>query len=145
MKSSGRTLEFKLERRIQAAPKAAYKAWLDPKVSGNPWNIAVKLLWSLKVNGFFCLRTKNEYSIYGRFTQLRPYSRIQHTWVSPVAQGAESLVTVSFKKQGKDSLMTLVHSGLPNNDGGREHEIGWNYFLDNFQKRFEASSRKKKQ
>lgn len=26
--------------------------------------------------------------------------------------------------------MTLVHSDLPDTDGGRSHQKGWNYFLD---------------
>jgi hypothetical protein len=29
--------------------------------------------------------------------------------------------------------MTLVHSGLPDTDGGRSHEKGWNFFLEGFQ------------
>ena len=58
--------------------------------------------------------------------------RMQHTWVSPNTLGEESTVTVTFKKQGEDTLMTLVHSGIPDTEAGRGHEKGWNYFLDIF-------------
>jgi hypothetical protein len=50
------------------------------------------------------------------------------------------VVTVTFKKQGKDTLMTLVHSDLPDTDGGRGHEKGWNFFLDSFLKQFTGAS-----
>jgi hypothetical protein len=43
---------------------------------------------------------------------------------------------VTFKGKGKDTLMTLVHSGLPDTDGGRSHDKGWNYFLDIFPGQF---------
>jgi hypothetical protein len=38
--------------------------------------------------------------------------------------------------------MTLVHSGLPDTDGGRGHEKGWNYFLEIFREQFGNGSRK---
>lgn len=38
--------------------------------------------------------------------------------------------------------MTLVHSGLPDTEGGREHEEGWNYFLNLFAAQFADASGK---
>jgi uncharacterized protein YndB with AHSA1/START domain len=69
---------------------------------------------------------------YGRFIQVERPRRIQHTWMSPNTSGLESTGTVTFNGRGKDTLMTLVHSGLPDTDGGRSHEKGWNFFLDKF-------------
>jgi len=46
------------------------------------------------------------------------------------------MVTVTFKKQEEDTLMTPVHSDLPNTDGGRGHEDGWNYSIDIFLKQW---------
>jgi Activator of Hsp90 ATPase homolog 1-like protein len=56
----------------------------------------------------------------------------------------ESTVTATFSEKGKDTLMTLVHSGLPDTDNGRSHDKGWNYFLDIFPGQFTDASRKKK-
>ena len=39
------------------------------------------------------------------------------------------MVSVTFKKQGDDTLMTLVHSRVPDTDSGRSYEKAWNYFL----------------
>jgi uncharacterized protein YndB with AHSA1/START domain len=142
MKNSKKTLEFKFERTIPAPLGEVFDGWLDPKIPGNPWNAADKLMFNPKVDGFFYWTFKGT-PHYGRFTEVERPDRIQHTWVSPNTLGEESMVTVTFKKQGEETLMTLVHSDLPDTDGGRAHEKGWNYFLDIFPEQFGNSSRKK--
>jgi len=142
MKQSTKTLEFKFERTIPAPLDEVYDAWLNPKIPGNPWNAAEKFMLDPKVDGLFYWTLKGT-SHYGRFTEIERPGRIQHSWVSPNTLGEESMVTVTFKKQEEGTLMTLVHSDLPNTDGGRGHEDGWNYFLNIFLKRFGRGSRKK--
>jgi Activator of Hsp90 ATPase homolog 1-like protein len=58
--------------------------------------------------------------------------------------GEESTVTVTFQKKGENTLMTLVHSGLPDTDTGRGHEKGWNHFLDIFPEQFGGGPQKEK-
>jgi uncharacterized protein YndB with AHSA1/START domain len=129
------TIEVKVERTIPAAPGEVFDGWLDPKIPGNPWNAAEKLLLNPTVDGFFYWTFKGT-PHYGRFTDLERPARIQHTWMSPNTSGLESTVTVTFEKQGQSTLMTLVHSGLPDTDGGRSHDKGWNYFLGLFLQQF---------
>lgn len=38
--------------------------------------------------------------------------------------------------------MTLVHSDLPDNELGREHEKGWSYFLEGFSEQFGNGTQK---
>lgn len=137
--SETKKIEVKVERTIPAPPGEVFDGWLNPKIPGNPWNMAEKLLLSPKVDGFFYWTIKGT-AHYGRFTELERPGRIQCTWVSPSTLGLESVVTVTFKKQEKNTLMTLVHSGLPDTDGGRGHEKGWNFFLDSFLKQFTDAS-----
>ena len=141
MKEFMKTIEFKFERTIPAAPDEVYDAWLNPKIPGNPWNIGEKLLLNPKVDGFFYLHVK-ETPHYGRFTGIERPGRVQHTWVSPNTLGEESTVTVTFQRKGQDTLMTLVHSDIPDSERGKGHERGWNYFLDIFPKQFALASRK---
>ncbi len=143
MKKPKNTLEVKLERIIPAPPGEVFDAWLDPKVPGTPWYEGDKLLLDPRVDGFFYWLIY-ETPHYGRFTKLARGSRIQHTWMSRYTHGEESQVTVTFKKKGADTLMTLTHSGLPDDDGGRGHEGGWNQFLDQFPKQFGKAAPKKK-
>ena len=130
-----KTIEVKVERTIAAPVGEVFDAWLDPAVPGNPWNLADKFMLDPKVDGLFYWRLTGT-SHYGRFTEVGRPGRLQHTWVSPNTFGEESTVTVTFKKQGESTLMTLVHSGLPDSDEGRGHENGWNYFLDIFPEQF---------
>jgi uncharacterized protein YndB with AHSA1/START domain len=142
MTKSAQTLEFKVERTIAAAAAEVFDAWLNPKIPGTPWHEADKLLLDPKVDGFFYWLIRGT-PHYGRFTQMERPGRMQHTWVSPNTLGEESMVTVTFRKQGADTLMTLVHSGIPETDAGRGHDKGWNYFLGRFCEQFgDAASSK---
>jgi uncharacterized protein YndB with AHSA1/START domain len=141
MTDAKKTIEVKVERTIAASPGEAFDAWLNPKVPGNPWNMGDKLLLNPQVDGFFYWAIKGT-PHYGRFTEMERPGKIQHTWMSPNTSGLESTVAVTFKKQGKDTLMTLVHSGLPDTDSGRGHEKGWNYFMNLLPKYFADASAK---
>ena len=141
MKNSKKTLEYKFERTIPAPPGEVSDAWLNPKIPGNPWNAAEKFMLDPKVDGLFYWTLKGT-SHYGRFTEIERPGRIRHTWMSPNTLGQESVVTLTFKKQGEDTLMTLVHSNLPDHDLAMGHEKGWNYFLGIFREQFGNGSRK---
>ena len=73
---------------------------------------------------------------YGRFTIVDRPSKVQYTWMSIRTRGLESLVTVTFQKEGEDTLLTLRHENLPDDEHGRSHEKGWGYFLTQFAVRF---------
>lgn len=135
MRKSAHTLEVRVERAIPAPAGDVFDAWLNPKVPGTPWHESDKLIFNPHVDGLFYWLIRGM-SHYGRFTELARPQCIQHTWVSPNTLGEESTVTVSFQKQGDGTLMTLVHSGLPDSDGGRSHDSGWNYFLDKLRTQF---------
>jgi uncharacterized protein YndB with AHSA1/START domain len=132
-------ITVKVERTIAAPPPEVFEAWLNPKVPGNPWNMGDKLLLNPEVDGFFYWNV-HDTPHYGRFVEVKRGARLQHTWMSPYTNGLESTVTVTFKKQGKGTLMTLVHTGLPANSGGRSHERGWNHFFEEFPKYFAGSA-----
>jgi uncharacterized protein YndB with AHSA1/START domain len=141
MKKPAKTIEIKVERTIPAPPGEVFDGWLDPRIPGNPWNAAEKFLLDAKVDGLFFWRLKGT-SHYGRFTRVDRPGRIQHTWVSPNTLGQESTVTVTFKKQGEGTLMSLLHSDLPDTDEARGHERGWSYFLGIFRDQFGSGSGK---
>jgi uncharacterized protein YndB with AHSA1/START domain len=141
MNDSRKTIEFKFERTIPAPPDEVFDGWLNPEIPGNPWNAAEKFILDAKVDGLFYWNLKGT-SHYGRFTEIERPGRIQHTWMSPNTLGLESMVTLTFKKQGEDTLMTLVHSGLPDHELARGHEKGWSYFLGIYLEQFGSGSRK---
>jgi uncharacterized protein YndB with AHSA1/START domain len=137
MKEIRKTIEVKVERTIPASPAEVFDAWLSPTTPGTPWNMAEKLLLNPHVDGFFYWLVQGN-AHYGRFTKVERPDRLQHTWMSRSTQGEESNVTVTFQAKGEDTLMTLVHADLPDTEGGRGHDKGWNFFFDSFSRGFSA-------
>lgn len=135
MSAKKKTLIIKLERLIPASPREVYEGWLNPKIPGNPWYEGRKLIFNPKVDGLFYWFISGT-PHFGRFTKLKKPESVTHTWMSPYTSGLESTVTVTFKKKAEGTLMTLVHSGLPNTEDAKGHEDGWNYFLDGYTKKF---------
>jgi uncharacterized protein YndB with AHSA1/START domain len=135
MTDAMKTIDVTVERTIPAPLEHVYDAWLNPKIPGTTWHMADKFVLDPKVDGLFFWTIKGT-SHYGRFTEVSRPSRLQHTWMSPNTSGLESTVSVTFKKQGKDTLMTLVHSGLPDTNQGKGHEKGWTMFLGKFGEQF---------
>ena len=140
MTNPTKLLEFKLERTIPASPEEVFDAWLDPKVPGNPWNAAEKFILDPKIDGLF-FWTLNGTPHYGRFTALERPRRIQHTWMSPKTLGYESIVTLTFQPHGQATLLTLLHSDLPDHELAKGHGNGWNYFLNVLREQFGDGSR----
>jgi len=138
MTKSTKTMELKLERTISAPPGDVFDAWMNPKVPGTPWNASDRLIWEVKVDGLFYLLGHHGTPHYGRFTAVERPGRIQHTWMSPYTSGEESTVTVTFERKGQDTLMTLVHSDLPDADAGKAHEEGWTSLLGSFREQVGA-------
>ncbi len=121
MKKSTKTLELKFERIIPAVPDEVFDAWLNPKIPGTPWNEGDKLIFDPKVDGLFYWLISG-HPHYGRFTKIERPRRIQHTWMSKSTLGQESTVTLTFEKKGDETLMTLLHTGLPDADVAKGHE-----------------------
>jgi uncharacterized protein YndB with AHSA1/START domain len=137
---SPKKIEFTFERTISAHPDEVYDAWLNPTMPGTPWHESDKLILNPEVDGLFYWLHPGGTAHYGRFTVAERGARIQHTWVSPSTLGEESVVTVTFKQTGEYTVMTLVHSNLPDAEVARSHENGWNYFLGLFSNQFAATT-----
>jgi uncharacterized protein YndB with AHSA1/START domain len=143
MKPAMKTIELELTRTIPASPNEVFDAWLDPKCPGTPWSIAEKLILDARIDGLYYWQSVNEAGErkphYGRFTILDRPSKAQYTWMSPHTLGLESIVTVTFQKKGDDTLMTLRHEDLPDDEYGRGHENGWSSLLSGFADGFRRS------
>ena len=139
-----KALDIRIERTIPAPPSEVFDAWLDPKVPGTLWHEHAKLIFDPKVDGLWYLLSlahrREGTPHYGRFMELDRPDRIRHSWMSRHTLGEESMVTVTFQKKGEGTLITLLHSGLPNDDMANAHEKGWNSIFDKFSSSFGSGS-----
>jgi uncharacterized protein YndB with AHSA1/START domain len=140
MKPEMKTIELELTRTIPASPSEVFDGWLNPECPGTPWSVAAKLVLDPKVDGLYYWLFINEAGErkphYGRFTILVRPKKVQYTWMSLHTRGLESLVTVTFQKKGDDTLLTLRHENLPDDEFGRGHHTGWSCLLSQFADRF---------
>jgi uncharacterized protein YndB with AHSA1/START domain len=141
--ASTKTVEIKFERTIPAPPSEVFEAWLDPKTPGSPFHEHDKLIVHPKVDGLWYWLFKG-ISHYGRFIEMDRPVRIRQSWMSRYTLGEESMVTVTFQKKGEDTLMTLLHSGLPNDDMAKAHEKGWTTILGRFVDMFGVGAHSRK-
>jgi uncharacterized protein YndB with AHSA1/START domain len=140
MTTSTKTVEIEVERTIPAPPGEVFDAWLDPKIPGTPWHENDKLIVNPKVDGLWYWLSSGGTPHYGRFMEIDRPGRIQYSWMSRNTLGEESTVTVTFQKKGEGTLMTLLHSGLPNDDMAKAHQKGWNSISDKFSAIFVSGS-----
>jgi hypothetical protein len=49
--------------------------------------------------------------------------------MSEGTRGAESIVTVTMEARGDRTEVPLVHSGVPDDEMGRQHKDGWTWVL----------------
>jgi len=141
--SSTKAVEIKLDRTIPAPPGEVFDAWLDPRIPGTLWHENEKLIFDPTIDGLWYLLSSKGTPHYGRFIEIDRPGRLQHSWMSRHTLGEESLVTVTFQKKGEGTLMTLRHSGLPNDDMARAHETGWNSIVDRFGSAFVSGSHRR--
>lgn len=47
-------------------------------------------------------------------------------------KGAETIVSVTIEARGEKMELTLRHSGLPDDESGRQHKDGWTWILSRF-------------
>ena len=124
--------EITVARTIPAPAEKIFDVWIDPKSPGGPWFGADRAILNPVVDGLFYLAVKHEgrrWPHYGRFLQIDRPRRIEHTWMSEGTKGAKSLVTVTLEPRGEQTEVTIRHSGVPDDELGRKHEMGWAWIL----------------
>ena len=133
MNVSIKTTDLTVSRTIPAPPERVYDVWLDHTSPGGPWHGAKKVILDARVDGLFYHAMEWEgttWPHFGRFLALERGRRIEHTWMSPATKGLESVVTITLEPRGNETLLSLRHSGVPDDELGRQHQQGWTWITD---------------
>jgi uncharacterized protein YndB with AHSA1/START domain len=108
--------DLAVARTIHATAEEIFDVWMDPSSPGGPWFGSKRVIISPVVDGLFYHAVEHEgrtWPHYGRFVQINRPHRIE---------------------------VTLRHTGLPDDELGRQHEQGWTWMLSALAQRFESRS-----
>jgi uncharacterized protein YndB with AHSA1/START domain len=139
MNATMKTFDLTLSRLIAAAAAEVFDVWMDPKSPGGPWHGAERLILQPSPDGLYYFSVRHEGRVYphfGRFVAIERPRRVEYTWMSEGTKGRETTVTVTFAPKGKDTEVTLVHAGLPDDEMGHMHKDGWGFVLSTLAERF---------
>jgi uncharacterized protein YndB with AHSA1/START domain len=131
--------DLMVARAILAPSDQVFDVWMDAKSPGGPWFGPHKLIFNPIVDGLFYMAVQHEERIwphYGRFLQIARPSKVEYTWMSEGTKGVESVVLVTFEPRGEHTEVTLCHSGVPDDEMGRQHKDGWSWVLSSLADRF---------
>jgi len=129
-----------IQRRLKAKPETVYDAWTRPEIIARWWGPeGVSLAdhsFDLTEGGSW--RTVmvspegKRHIVGGVYRELRRPHRLVTTWAweEGGVPGAASLVTVTFEPAGQETLMTLIHDRLVDEDSAAAHTLGWNSSLN---------------
>lgn len=119
-----------LTRRIAAAPSVVY-SYLTDSVGWARWQ-GVAATIDPRPQGIFMMEMGNGMKARGQFVELVPDERVVFTWGwtdHPGVPPGSSTVQVDLVADGSSTVLTLTHSGLPD-DEVSIHAGGWSHHLD---------------
>ena len=133
------TTSLTVSRKIAASPDEVFDVWIDASQPGSPWFGVARAVVQPVVDGLFYHLVQfegHDWAHYGRFIALDRPRRIEHTWVSEATRGLESVVQLTLLPEDGQTLLTLRHTNVPDDEMGRRHEEGWGYVLATIAERF---------
>jgi len=126
-----------IKRRFNAPPEKVYAAWTDPEKlarwMGPAGTKSVQAECDLRVGGRYAIKMimpDDEHNVSGVYREIVPNERLSFTWAWRSTPERESLVTVTFKKDGDGTIMTLLHEQFFDEKARDDHNRGWTGTMD---------------
>ena len=130
-----------LTRRINARREDVFDAWTDAEILKRWWAPQGTTMTSValdpRVGGTYRIGVINtdgeQLYVAGKFVEFERPARIVYTWAwdEDNGPGHESLVTIEFAENGRETDVTLTHERLANEQSRDNHRHGWTSILDN--------------
>jgi uncharacterized protein YndB with AHSA1/START domain len=78
------------------------------------------------------ISARGDHIAIGKYREIVPNQRLQFTMEWENYAMPDSVVTVSFEDLGAATRLTLVHTGLPDEEDLQQHTHGWNSQVEKF-------------
>lgn len=133
-----------LKRRLNAPAEKVYAAWTDPerivKWFGPDSGPVTKAEIDLRVGGRFDIGFHTEdgeyHQVGGVYREVVPNEKLAFTWAWHTMKERESFVTITIKRDGNGSILTLHHEKFADEAARDGHSRGWTGSLDKLEKLF---------
>jgi len=135
-----------IKRRIKAAPEKVYAAWTDPQKLtqwfGPDQGKVVSATTDLRVGGkyrvVFHTLDGEQHDVSGTYDAVVPNEKLSFSWTWRTMPERQSHVTLTFKREGDGTLLTLLHEQFFDEPARDRHNEGWIGSLDKLQKLLEG-------
>ena len=133
-----------IKRRIGVAPDRVYHAWTDAteltRWFGPEGADVLHAQADARAGGRYRIvfRTPDgeEHDVSGSYREAIRNEKLVFTWMWRTMPERESLVTVTFERDGDGTLLTLLHEQFFDEGARDRHRSGWTGALDKLEKHF---------
>jgi uncharacterized protein YndB with AHSA1/START domain len=118
------------EVRISARPETVFGVFTDPEKMVRWKGIVAQL--EAREGGQFRVGLNDRAVVMGEYTEVTPFTRVVFTWGwegHSIVPPGMSTVEVTFEPDGDETIVRLVHRGLPTAEEVANHADGWDHYL----------------
>jgi uncharacterized protein YndB with AHSA1/START domain len=127
-----------VSRRVKASAEQIFDLWTKPDLmvrwlSPYPGAVNCKASCDLRPGGAFSLVMSSEQSsreVSGTYVEVDRPRKLVFTWVGPLTNNVNTLVTVELTPHGDETELVLTHERLPTQAIHEGHTRGWGHILD---------------
>ena len=127
-----------IRRRVKAAAEQIFDLWTKPDLmvrwmSPFPGAVDCQARCDPRPGGAFSLVMASgemRREVSGAYVQVDRPRKLVFTWIGPLTNDVETLVTVDFIAQGDETELVLTHERLPTSSIVEGHTRGWGAILD---------------
>ncbi len=129
---------LQIRRRVKAGADEIFDLWTKPDlmarwVSPFPGAVDCKASCDLRPGGGFSLvmsSAEASREVSGTYVQIDRPHRLVFTWIGPLTNDVDTLVTVELNPLGDETELVLTHERLPTQAIWQGHTRGWGTILD---------------
>jgi uncharacterized protein YndB with AHSA1/START domain len=127
-----------LRRRVRASAEQVFDLWTKPDLmvrwmSPYPGAVDCKASSDLRPGGAFSLvmtSAESSREVSGTYVHIDRPRKLVFTWVGPLTNNVNTLVTVELTPRGDETDLVLTHERLPTSAIVEGHTRGWGHILD---------------
>jgi uncharacterized protein YndB with AHSA1/START domain len=129
---------LQIRRRLKAEAEQIFDLWTQPDLmvrwmSPYPGAVDCKASCDLRCGGAFSLVMSGEESsrvVSGTYVQIDRPRKLVFTWIGPLTNNVNTLVTIELIPHGDETELVLTHERLPTTAIHEGHTKGWGNILD---------------